>query len=221
MDWNRAININRSALAKIVAEIFALVGLAVGGRLENLPYALYVKVERLLRPAESALRRLIVIAARGVVVKPTPARPMPQGLSIGSAGAGRMAFKLFDARPHFEVNGASNPNIVFVKTYASNPFNLFDAMYQPRLTDVTEMVNAKQLGRRLSAMAYALETIPAQARRLLRWQARRKLLEQPKFISPLRPGPPPGHRAKPRFEVDYILQECHFLAWDAQRVDSS
>ena len=36
-------------------------------------------VLRVLRPAESAMRRLIVIAARGLVVKVVPSRPMPKG----------------------------------------------------------------------------------------------------------------------------------------------
>jgi hypothetical protein len=70
MDWARAVEINRVALSRIVAELLAMVGLMST-----------VKMERLLRPAESALRRLIVIAARGLVVQPSPKRPMPKGLT--------------------------------------------------------------------------------------------------------------------------------------------
>lgn len=65
MDWARAVDINRVALTRIVAEIFALLGLVGSGGLDRLPQALYVAAERLLRPTESALRRLIVIAAGG------------------------------------------------------------------------------------------------------------------------------------------------------------
>jgi hypothetical protein len=221
MDWKRAIDINRTALTKILAEIFAMLGLVAGGLVEHLPYALYVKAERILRPAESALRRLIVIAARGIVVKPSVSRPMPKGIFIAGDGRKRAAFRLFDARPRFEFNSPENPSIVMVETYTANPFNPFDAMYHRAPEKPFQFVSAAQFCRRLAAAAHALETIPTQARRLLRWQARRKKLELPKFISALRPGTPPGHRDKPRSEVDYILQECHFLAWDAQRMDSS
>ena len=88
MDWARAIEINRIALARVVAEIFALLGLVAGGTVERLPHGLNQKVERLLRPAESALRRLIVIAARGLVVKPWSKRVMPEGLKITRKASG-------------------------------------------------------------------------------------------------------------------------------------
>ena len=65
MDWARAIEKNRVALSRIVAEIFALVGFVAGARLSR---GVYLAAERLLRPTESALRRLIVLAARGLVV---------------------------------------------------------------------------------------------------------------------------------------------------------
>ena len=47
------------------------------GRREGptLPRRLHRAILRLLRPAESAVRRLIVIAARGLVVPPSPQRP--------------------------------------------------------------------------------------------------------------------------------------------------
>ena len=56
MDWARAIEINRVTLARVVAEIFALLGLVAGGTVDRLPNRLYRAVERLLRPTESALR---------------------------------------------------------------------------------------------------------------------------------------------------------------------
>ena len=39
--------------------------------------------------------------------------------------------------------------------------------------------------------------------------------------SPLRPGRPPGHRRKPDHEVDEVLTECHGLAWEALKPDTS
>jgi hypothetical protein len=210
MDWARAVEINRVALTRIVAELLAMIGLASA-----------INVERLLRPTESALRRLIVIAARGLVVKPAPKRPIPKGLVIVSKGAKRMSFPLFDQRKSFDFIRPENPLFVKVKTYQSNPFNPFSSFYQARPTDQDDSMKAAQLSRRLAAVAHALETLPRQAQRLARWKARRKNLESPKFTSPLRPGPPPGYRDRPTAEVDFVLQECHALAHDALREDSS
>jgi hypothetical protein len=221
MDWARAIEINRIALSRIVAELLALLGLVGGGTVERLPHALYLATERLLRPTESALRRLIVVAARGLVVKPSPKRPMPKGLVIVSKGSKGMTFRLFDTRKTFDFAPPENPLFVKVQTYQSNPFNLFNSLYPSRPAEPEGRINALQLCRRLAAVAHALETLPRQALRLARWKERRKNLERPKFTSPLRPGSPPGHRNKPKAEVDFVLQECHALAFDALREDSS
>jgi hypothetical protein len=221
MDWARAIEINRIALTRIVAELFALLGLVAGGAVERLPQALYVAAERILRPAESALRRLIVIAARGLVVKSSPKRPMLKGLVIVGKGAKGMTFRLFDKRKSFDFICPENPLFVKVQTYQNNPFNLFNSLSSSRPAEQDGSVSAAQLCRRLAAVAHALETLPRQAQRLARWRERRKTIAHPKFTSPLRPGPPPGHRAKPRAEVDLVLRECHGLAFDALREDSS
>ena len=221
MDWARAVERNRLAITRIVAEIFALLGLAAGETVERLPHALYLAAERLLRPTESALRRLIVIAARGLVVKLPPKRMKSKGQKVARKASGRMLFRLFDTHKRFDFIASENPLVVYVKTYSSNPFNPFDNMYQRRPEELAVNTRASQLCRRLAAVAQALETIPQQAQRMARWQARRKMMEKPKFTSPLRPGPPPGLRVKAKAEVDFVLQECHGLAWDALREDSS
>ena len=221
MDWARATERNRVALARIVAEIFALVGFVAGERLERLPRGLYLAAERLLRPTESALRRLIVIAARGLVLKPFISRPMPKGLVIRSGAKGRMSFRLFDARKRFDFIELENPLIVMVKTYSSNPFNPFERHNQRRRQEPADRDYTLNLLLRLAAVKQALETLPQQASRMARWQAKRKTMENPKFVSPLRPGPPPGYRGKRQSEIDFILQETHGLACDAIRENSS
>jgi hypothetical protein len=82
-------------------------------------------------------------------------------------------------------------------------------------------VSALRLNRRLAAVKMALEDLPRQARRLARWKARRQGMPSPAFKSPLRPGPPPGHRKKPKEEIDFVLKECHGLAWDVLHTDTS
>jgi hypothetical protein len=56
---------------------------------------------------------------------------------------------------------------------------------------------------------------------MARWRARRESEKAPKFTSPLRPGQPPGHRRKPIHEIDEVLTECHWLAWEAMKPDTS
>jgi hypothetical protein len=102
MDWDLAIKRNREALKGIVEALFAMLGLDGTETVGRIPHRLHRAVLRVLRPAESAVRRLIVVAARGLVVKVAPARPMPKGHRIGkSSGLSRPAFKLCDKRIFF------------------------------------------------------------------------------------------------------------------------
>jgi hypothetical protein len=201
MDWAGAIAINHKALARIVAGLIAILGLANGGAVARLPKPLYRALLVMMRPTEAAMRRLIVIAARGLKVKLRLRRPMPKGLVIAGKGEGRVAFQLFDTRKRFAAPRPSN------------------AAAGPKPTD--GCVDAQRLSRRLAALKLALDTLPAQAKRLARWKARRKQMASPKFTSPLRPGQPPGHRKRPTDEIDFVLKECHGLAWDALREDTS
>ena len=93
MDWDRVIERNRDALKRILAALVVMAGFAdvslpfsCGRRCRGeaeadegcceerrprtLPRHLHRAVLRLLRPAEAAARRLIVVAARGLVVEP-------------------------------------------------------------------------------------------------------------------------------------------------------
>ena len=81
--------------------------------------------------------------------------------------------------------------------------------------------NSEPLTRRLQALKLALEDLPRQARRLARWRVRRENMPSPKFKSPIRPGPPPGRRRKPVHPIDKVLTECHWLAFEATRPDTS
>ena len=77
MDWNAAIERNREALKRVLAMLVAMAGLDASALTNfTLPRHLYRTILRLLRPAESAVRRLIIVAARGLVVP--PARPRKQ-----------------------------------------------------------------------------------------------------------------------------------------------
>ncbi len=79
MDWDLAIKRNSEVLIGIVADLFAMLGLVGEATVSRLPWPTYRAVLRVLRPAESALRRLIVVAARGLVVAPAVSRPRRAG----------------------------------------------------------------------------------------------------------------------------------------------
>jgi hypothetical protein len=226
MDWVRAIEINQNALSRIVAALIAMVGLAVEGARARLPRPLYYAALRVLRPAESAVRRLIVIAARGLVVKPYAPRPMPAGLELRKRG-GAVSFQLFDCRKRFSIRPgrilAAGPRVT---VFGASPLvPLFKprpaVLAEPKRAENDGTVNAARLVRRLEAVKSALADLPRHAQRLMRWQARRNRMANPIFRSPLRQGSPPGHRKEPKDEVDFVLRECHALARDALRENSS
>jgi len=121
MDWDLVVKHNSEALQGIIAALFAMLGEATGSRI---PKPLYRAVLLVLRPAESALRRLIIIAARGLVVKVAPSRPMPKGQVIGKGDGSRLpAFQLYDTRKYFpelsqrRVKYTKNPPRIHVFPY--------------------------------------------------------------------------------------------------------
>ena len=229
MDWDSAIKRNSEALKGIIAALFAMLGLDGDATLGRIPHPLHRAVLRVLRPAESAVRRLVVITARGLVVQLAPSRPMPKGQIIGKGGTPRLSFQLYDTRKDFpelrqrRVKYAKHPPRILFFGDDSRVDDLWPAP-QPVAAPVSPpdgLVNAERISRRLQALKLALEDLPRQARRMARWRMRREATKVPKFKSPLRPGPPPGHRKKPLHDVDKVLSECHWLAWEAMKPDTS
>ncbi len=227
MDWARAIERNSEALVGIVEALFAMLGLVSEATVTRISPLLHRAVLRVLRPAESAVRRLIVIAARGIVVKLAASRPMPVGHKIGKGSTPRTSFQLFDPRRRFKPLRAMKFTRLVPRIHFFGPDPRVAALW-PAPQPVAELppppdglVNAERLARRLQALKSALDDLPRQAKRLVRWQQRRKAAPSHKFLSPLRPGHPPGYRRKPIHEVDEVLAECHGLACDAMRPDTS
>ena len=228
MDWNLAIKRNSKALKSIIEVLFALLGLDGTDAASRIPRSLHSAVLGVLRPAESAVRRLIVIAARNVVVKLAPSRPMAEGRKIVRSGENSSpTFQLFDPLKRLKPIRAMKftrlePRIRFIE-YDPRICALFPA---PRPVVVPPpppdgRVNTARLHRRLQALKSALDNLPRQAKRLVRLQERRKASPWPKSTIPLRPGHPPGYRRKPIHEVDEVLTECDGLAWDAMKPDTS
>ena len=65
MDWALAIKRNSEALKGIVEELFAMLGLVGEATVARIPPPLHSAVLRVLRPAESAMRRLIICRPAG------------------------------------------------------------------------------------------------------------------------------------------------------------
>jgi hypothetical protein len=263
MDWNLAIERNREALKRILAMLLAMAGLgnghsAIASRQSEsgpaqaadgsttpdcllptadcrilLPRHLYCAILRLLRPAESAARRLVIVMARGLAVtlppiRPRKAKPTPTFLrkpggtgilmppclmSSARPGLRTLALPLLDPlrlpfRPRRPA-ASSVPRISLPGVTAPFPA----APRRPPAPD--DPVDATRLALRLQALGAALDDLPRQARRFARWRAARRA-GRIRRVWPLRPGRPPGQRPVRRrtHEVHEILNDLHGLAFD-------
>ena len=237
MDLPQSINLNRTVIARIVAGLFALLGLTDGSAPGRISSDLHRSIARVLLSAESAVRRLIVFLAKSIQVKSihvksvdvkvSPARPMPSGIVGAGQGNQRLSFQLFDPRqrifrPQRQPKTARpQPRISFfgdgdVRTisWGQHSRNL-----TPPPKD--DQANPENLVRRLQAVKAALDNLPRQARRLVRALARRQKSPRLKFKGPLRPGHAPGYRKRPREDIDHVLRECDWLAREAFAPDTS
>ena len=232
MDWDLAVKRNSEALIEIVADLFAMLGLvALTDTVSRLPWPTYRAVLRVLRPAESALRRLIVVAARSVVVMPAVSRPRSAGAVKRSKSMHPRvsSFQLFDPQKRIMLPRRRTPKRPGPRIHMFNADNeLVTVWPPPRPASIPTpppsadgMVNAARLIRRLEALESALQDLPRQAKRLVRWRMRQETSPNPSFKSPLRPGLPPGHRTRAVHEVDELLSECHWLARYAGMPDTS
>jgi hypothetical protein len=213
MDWKLAIGRNRDDLLHIVEGMLAV----VHGR-TALPRPVCRAIRAILRPAEAALRRLIVVAAAllagsaAAIRAGGSFRPLPDFSAFASRET-RPAFPLIDPRKRFVPDrewqglGRAVPRI-WVSGFR-------DPVFQPEKPEET---GAATILRRIAALDLALKSLPRQARRLQRLMERRKDAKPgPGAVGPIRPGRPPGHRSRHSHAVDAILRECHWLAREAER----
>ena len=229
MDRTFAIERWRVPLLGHVLRLFAEIGLTEGGTVERVPKPLHRYVLRILRTAESAARRLIMAAARDIVVEPPPERPpraKPRTSSKDKPKADvegkprrkrRPLFNLFDAlkrvgRRFKKKRRGPEPHVYSLETFLQQRAAAVAPAPVEQAAVDDGMVSAKHLVRRLIAAVDALSDIPRHAMRLARWQAQPKEDRRPERWSPLRPGRPPGFRQRAKHEVDEILKECHWRA---------
>ena len=172
MDWELAIRKNRQALAMIIAGLVDLVAMVDGAGM--LPRPLHRFICRVLRSAESALRRLIVIVAalhRKAEAAETGAaakRVLPD-FSTFARGQNRASFALIDPRKSF--GGSAQPFRTPPPQHALPQISVpgLTNRVQPERPD--ERLQAANICRRIEKLQKALKTLPRQARRLNRLMA--------------------------------------------------
>ncbi len=211
MDWNVVIERNRERLKDILAALAAMAGLGDNAASSSplregdrdggitLPRHLHRTILRLLRPAESAARRLIIVAARDLVVTlPPPRKPKPKPMSIFvRPGEMRTGIVLpYGVKPSDILPALAKPR----KPPRTLSLPLLDTMrglpsmrraasigipriwapghgepYRPASRKPPlpgDPVDATRLAMRLQAIARALDDLPRQAMRFARWRAR-------------------------------------------------
>jgi hypothetical protein len=243
MDREAAIETNRTALAAIVAALFAMLDLADGTILARIPKSLNNAVLHILRAAEAATRRLIVVMARGMAIKPYVPRHFPKDRVIptgnGRGGGKRPpAFRLTDRQepllpqrhkrrpppigPRISLLGhdPTIPAMLAWQVPSAKPESKARRGPKPRPDD--GFVDSARLARRLLAIKAALEDLSRQATRLNRWKARREWqVDQGRLVrtSPLREVSrsgiidPPSYRQPPD-HGDPIREEAENIFWD-------
>ena len=213
MDWPLTIEINRKDLLRIVAGLFVQLGLVPGeGFVATVSRRVHGVIFSVLRPAEAAVRRLIVLEAQGLVAPPRPERAGPVGPIARSKGGDRVpAFPLFDPRndpePKPKRPSGRGPGIWFCDGFDERPTDR-------KAPSPDDVVSATQLCQRLLAIQAALEDLPKQARRLVRALAR----PSTKWKRVMRYARPPGHREGGKREIDEILLSLQGFALEVTNV---
>ncbi|HEY6633548.1 MAG TPA: hypothetical protein VIZ90_19005 [Rhizobiaceae bacterium] len=205
---------------------------------------LHRAILRLLRPAESAVRRLVIVMARGLVVtlpaprpgKPTPAptflrRPGGTGILMppGSMSATRpwprmLALPLLDPLKHSHRRRPGQTGVPRISLPGVTvPFPVAPR-YPPAPGD---LLDATRLALRLQSLGAALDDLPRLASRFARWRMAgagaagtrpgERRTGRARRVWPLRPGRPPGQRPANRrtHDLHQVLNDLHGLAFDA------
>ena len=236
MDWTLALKLNQEVLLRNVAWLFTWLKLEVGGAVESLPRHKWLMVLFVLRPAESAFRRLVLVAVlvHGVSAPLALERAAQSQRSQRKSGAAKrqrnaaLPFKLTDQRKPFDLfpdkpKFVQGPGPRVTDMWSDDPvFDRSDlyAWQERQNREPEEDISATSLCNRMNALMAGLQDLDAQAVRMAKLLARIKQ-QKPKVgkfpLRVMRPGLPPGYRQRQKHEVDEVLAECHRLALSAQR----
>jgi hypothetical protein len=221
MDWDDIIERNSEKLVAFLTELFVMAGFGRGGT-AMLPRHVCRALLILLRPCESAVRQLIIIAARGLVVTfraGGASRAFPAGLVLKRDAERVAAFCLIDPLKRFAPEGfewGKEEEQVLPRISVPGLFDPVFASPKP-LASGDDLISPTAIRRRLIALRHALDHLPRHASRLARWRARRDLRKAGR-MTPFRPGFAPGYHRTNQRGIDAILGDCHYFArqaWDS------
>jgi hypothetical protein len=225
MDWNAAIERHRDALKRVLATLAALAGLtsplagedgsarqgeaevlavlvdphpevqAEGEPRRTLPRHLHRAVLRLLRPAEAAARRLIIVAARDLsTLSSSPLLGVSSRFAKGKSVVPVARWKAGERRDAAKQRGPGREG--GVQRAHSITLPLTDPLRRERRLPASrdmprisipgwsepaplplpptpyDPIDATRLTLRLAAIARALDDLPREARRFARWRSR-------------------------------------------------
>ena len=204
---------------------------------ETVTRAEWCRILSTLRCAESIARRIIVIAARGIVVDPPAKRKASGKKAAGDRAAEKdegegeeeapafPAFPLFDRRKRL---GPPPEKKTRRKRGRGPGVYGFDGYDLPRPPEPAEpspddVLDASRLQQRLASIADAMNNVEREALRLAKTLARGNT----RYDTPMRVGRPPGHRERKLTveghyrrgwrAVDELLYDAHQFAWAAVR----
>jgi hypothetical protein len=238
MDFHSAVKVNLSALKQIVLTLVAMVGSGT----VTLPRHAFNAARRLLRPAESAAQRLIIAAAKDIVVTlPEPktkterVRELTTKQKIYLLRRRRLArdracywrpkkrpkkltFSLLDPayRP-FRKRRRTIPDHKAPRIRSlfapTLPYRPASPPLRPQPPSPGDPVNAERLRQRIAILAAALDDIPGQAKRFATWRAR---VARRKAAAEAQPSATAG---RVRWVRDWPLRlgrpyACRLIRWD-------
>jgi hypothetical protein len=228
MDWQFAIDKHRAALKRVLAALLGMAGLtgphpepvegsATGSRQSDsahadkpdcllptadcltLPRHLHRAILRLLRPAEAAARRLVIVAARDLAASSSPLWGEVSSDSETERGSKSKAGERRDAAqqrgPGRKRNGGTtSPYPTRIALPLADPLRRTPDQRRPQASQTAvpriwvpgwtepyrpppppapdDEIDARRLTMRLAALARALDDLPREARRFARWQSR-------------------------------------------------
>lgn len=280
MDWvTNGMELHRKALKSVLATIVFMLGLdelkqnaearaAYAGAADALtdnasapdpepPFTMLRYQHRgfcnLMRAAEAAARRLVVVAARGLPLpklstyrpRPAPAPGSPNGNTGPVTGPNQLPPRparqvLLPLADPLNRGIFAKPRRRYVPNHAAPRILSFDMPYQPRPPPPApdDDVDASRLALRAEALRSALDDLPAQAKRLMRWKARNlaakqrndmAMAEERKTgipaklrisrLSPLKGGRPYGWRSprptryNPNRPPPWVRTQAHRAIW--------
>ncbi len=234
MDWTLALKLNQDVLLRNVAWLFTWLKLEVGETVETMPRFKRLTVLFVLRPSESAFRRLVLVAVlvHGVSAPVMMDRIARSGRSQRKPDGEKRqrvsppSFKLTDPRKNFDLHPErpkrmNGIELRITDLWSDDPIYNRDDLYayqerqnRPAPTPDDE-ISAASLCTRMNALMAALKDLPGQALRMAKLLERIERTKEFR-LRPLRPGLPPGYRQRQKHEVDEVLAECHRLALSAQ-----